>query len=345
MSAFPREVEKRDERIAALLVIVAVLASTILSLRYVLPEARKEFAKTLPPQALVFPIPKDAGAASIAPTGGVVWYAARRAGALGRFNPHTGRTQQIVLRPGSVPEAVTAGYDGALWVGDSGLNAILRIDPGTMQVMRRYPLPQRAASKRIFKMAFDRGSRLWFTMERGIYGRLDTASGKLTIYNAPGGEAYGLTITPDDVVYFGSRIDGSIVRVDGETGKAIVIRSPTKWSGAGDVAADLTGRIWVTMSSAGTVGVYDPAENRWTLHRPPAPAAPESIFVQIDGVVWFSDSTVPFLWLFRPRQRLFLPVTLPVGVPGLLQLVGDGNDIWGVSSAGDALVKLEPVKP
>jgi len=348
VSTSSRDVERRDERIAAVLVIVGTIAALTVYFRFVFPSVGQEIAKAVRGQALMFPVPPGAGVEGIASSGGLVWYAARRAGALGRLNPRTGSTQQIILRPGSMPDVVAVGDNGILWVGDSGLNAILQIDPGTMQVQRRYPLPARAKSKRFFRMTFARGGMLWFTLERGLYGRLDVASRRVDVFVAPeGGEPYGLAVTADGIVYFASLSQGYIARVAPETGTATVIRSPTRWQGRGDIAADLFGRVWVTMSDAASVGVYDPDARGWKVRRVAGGGfvVPESLFVQVDGVVWFSDFGALPLWTFHPAQERFTPVLLPAGVSRVLNLVGDAGGIWGVSSTGDALVRFEPVRP
>ena len=50
-------------------------------------------------------------------------------GALGVLYPQSGKTRQIPLGSGSAPHGVIVGPDGAPWVTDGGLNAIVRVDP------------------------------------------------------------------------------------------------------------------------------------------------------------------------------------------------------------------------
>ena len=72
--------------------------------------------------------------------GTVVWYAAQGDGTIGRLDPATG--EYAVVRPGdgSAPHGIIMGPDDAAWVTDGGLNAIVRVDPVTMDV-RVFPLP------------------------------------------------------------------------------------------------------------------------------------------------------------------------------------------------------------
>jgi virginiamycin B lyase len=98
---------------------------------------------------------------------GSVWYTAQGSGELGRLDPQTGETHHIRLGDGSAPHGVIVGPDGAPWITDSGLNAIVRVDPATERV-RRYPLPEDAASAGLNTATFDDRGVLWFTGNSGI---------------------------------------------------------------------------------------------------------------------------------------------------------------------------------
>src|SRR5919106_1582958 len=68
------------------------------------------------------------------PNGTLVWYTAQGSGELGKLDPTTGQTRHIALGRGSAPHGVIIGPDGAPWVTDGGLNAIVRVDPLTEEV-------------------------------------------------------------------------------------------------------------------------------------------------------------------------------------------------------------------
>ena len=87
-----------------------------------------------------YDVPRGAHPHDVAPDpepGGPVWYTAQHQGALGRLDPGTGKVEQIPLGEGSRPHGVIIGPDGAPWVTDGGLNAIVRVDP----VPVKSPLP------------------------------------------------------------------------------------------------------------------------------------------------------------------------------------------------------------
>jgi len=78
-----------------------------------------------------FPVLSGSQPHDVAPVanGGIVWYTARVLGKLGWLDPNTGSTHEIALGQGSTPHGVIIGRDGAPWITDGGLNAIVRVDP------------------------------------------------------------------------------------------------------------------------------------------------------------------------------------------------------------------------
>ena len=82
-------------------------------------------------------------AASPAP-GGPVYYTGQRNGTLGIVDPASGRVEEVKLGNGSAPHGVIVGPDGAAWITDGGLNAIVRVDPATRAV-KTWKLPDEAS--------------------------------------------------------------------------------------------------------------------------------------------------------------------------------------------------------
>src|SRR5215467_5237945 len=107
------------------------------------------------PNMQEFSVPLGSGPHDVAPAndGKTVWYTAQQSGKLGRLDPTTGKTRQISLGYGSAPHGVIVGPDGAPWITDGGLNAIVRVDPSTQEV-RTFPLAR--ANANLNTAAFDR---------------------------------------------------------------------------------------------------------------------------------------------------------------------------------------------
>ena len=193
------------------------------------------------------------------------------------------------------------GPDGAPWITDGGLNAIVRVDPRTRRV-RRFPLPESTGYANLNTATFDRKGVLWFTGQSGIYGRLDPKVGKVRVFRAPRGEGpYGITTTPSGDVYYASLAGSYLGRIDTRTGKATVLRPPTAGQGARRAWSDSRGRIWISEWNAGKVGMYDPRARRWREWRAPG-TNPMIYAVYVDerDKVWLSDFGSNALVRFDP---------------------------------------------
>ena len=237
-----------------------------------------------------YPVPAGSRPHDVAPApDGAVWYTAQGSGALGRLDPATGSTTHVPLGTGSAPHGVIVGPDGAPWVTDSGLNAVVRVDPATREV-RRFPLPAGTRNANLNTATFDGRGVLWFTGQAGVYGRLDPGTGRVEVFDAPGGPGpYGIATTPDGGVYYASLAGSHIARVDTTTSRATVVEPPTGGQGARRVWSDSRGRIWVSEWNAGQVGVYDPGADRWRELRLPGPSPqPYAVFVDDRDRVWLS---------------------------------------------------------
>jgi virginiamycin B lyase len=272
---------------------------------------------------------------------GTVWYTAQHQGALGRLDPSTGETHHILLGFGSAPHGVIVGPDGAAWVTDSGLNAIVRVDPQT-EAVQTFPLPAEAGYVNLNTAAFDANGIHWFTGQSGIYGSLDPSNGAMLIFDAPRGNGpYGMTSTPEGVIYFASLANNYIGRVDPGTGEASVLEPPTAGQGARRVWSDSQGRIWVSEWNAGQVAVYDPANDSWREWKLPGDR-PQAYAVYVDDrdIVWLSDFRANALVCFDPSSELFTVYELPSPSAAVRQILGRPGEVWGAESGADKLVVI-----
>ena len=192
-----------------------------------------------------------------APDGGV-WYTGQHDGTLGYLDPATGSVRTIPLGAGSAPHGVITGPDGNAWITDGGLDAIVRVDASTDKVTV-FPLPGDRRDANLNTAVFGREGILWFTGQTGIFGRLDPATGKIEVFDAPQGRGpYGITVTPSGDVWYASLAGSHIAKIDPATGKATIVEPPTPNQGARRVWSDSHGRIWVSEWQSGQVSVHDP---------------------------------------------------------------------------------------
>jgi virginiamycin B lyase len=287
-----------------------------------------------------YPVPSGSRPHDVAPAvDGGVWYTAQGSGELGWLDPRTGRVREIALGDGSAPHGVIVGPDGAPWITDGGLNAIVRVDPRTRRV-DRFPLPRRTGYANLNTATFDARGVLWFTGQSGVYGRLDPEVGKVEVFRAPGGEGpYGITTTPSGAVYYVSLAGSYLGRIDVRSGRATVLRPPTRGQGARRVWADSRGRLWISEWNAGRLGVYDPRSRRWRERRlPGARPMPYAVYVDDRDAVWLSDFGADAVVRFEPARGRFTRVELPSADAEVRQLHGRPGEVWGAESGTDRLV-------
>lgn len=290
-----------------------------------------------------YPVPKGAHPHDVAPApDGSVWYTAQAQGALGRLDPRSGKTEQIALGKRSAPHGVIVGPDGAPWVTDSGLNAIVRVDPRTKGV-KIFPLPEDRGDANLNTASFDRKGVLWFTGQSGVYGRLDPASGRVEVFDAPKGRGpYGITTTPAGDVYYASLAGSHIARIDTTTGKSSPIEPPTPGQGARRVWSDSTGRIWVSEWNSGQVSVHDPKGGAWRSWKLPgdSPRA-YAVYVDENDVVWLSDFGANAIVRFEPKTGTFTSFPSDRRGANVRQILGRPGEVWGAESGNDRLVVID----
>jgi virginiamycin B lyase len=291
-----------------------------------------------------FNVPKGSHPHDVAPGNGVVWYTAQGSGELGRLNPNTGATHHIALGEGSAPHGVILAPDGAPWITDSGLNAIVRVDPKTERV-KRYPLPGGGYAN-LNTATFDDTGVLWFTGQAGIYGRVDPAAEAAEIWESPRGAGpYGITTTPEGDVYYASLAGSHIARIGRQRAAATVIEPPTKGQGARRIWSDSRGRLWVTEWNAGQLAVFNPDNTRWREWALPGDnPQPYAVYVDENDMVWVSDFGANAIHRFNAETELFRTVELPTAGAEVRQLLGCPGEVWGAESGIDKLVVIRTVR-
>ena len=289
-----------------------------------------------------FPVPSGAHPHDVAPAleaNGIVWYTAQHQEALGILDPTTGETRHIHLGSGARPHGVIVGPDGAPWITDGGLNAIVRVDPST-EAVTLFSLPESTGYTNLNTAAFDSNGICWFTGQSGIYGRVDPQNGELQVFDAPRGRGpYGICTTPDGNVYYASLAGSYVGYVNTATGAVTELEPPTARQGARRVWSDSQNRIWVAEWNAGQVGLYNPSDGSWKEWRLPG-ASPRAYAVYVDehDLVWLTDFGANALVRFDPDSESFTAYPWPSSGAAVRQLLGKPGEVWGAESGVDALV-------
>ena len=295
-----------------------------------------------------YPVPAGDAPHDVAPAanGEGVWYTAQGSGMLGLLDPRTGEVQRIPLGTGSAPHGVIVGPDGAAWVTDGGLNALVRVD-GSTKAVTVFPLPPTAPGANLNTAVFAPDGRLWFTGQTGFVGWLDPASGAIGVARAPGGRGpYGIAVAPGGEVWFVSLAGGYLGRIvldaTAAAGFAIdAVPPPTAGAGPRRVWAASDGALWVSEWEAGQVGRYDPVSGTWREWRLPG-AAPRAYAVYVDGEddVWLTDFGANAIVRFNPETETFLSLALPDPETNVRQLHGRPGEVWGAGSGVDTLLMV-----
>lgn len=271
---------------------------------------------------------------------GPVYYTAQRTGKLGILDPKSGKVEEIPLGENSAPHGVIIGPDNAVWVTDSGLNAIVRVDPGSRSV-RTWALPTEAADANLNTLTFDQRGRVWFTGQSGFYGRLEPATGMMKVWKAPRGVGpYGITTTPAGEVYYASLAGNHIAHINLATGAVTIIEPPTARQGARRIWSDSKGKLWVSYWNTGQVGRYDPATRKWREWKLPGKAQAYAVWVDEQDKVWLTDFESNALVRFDPVSETFKSFPSDRQGARVRQLAGRAGEVWGAESGNDRLVRI-----
>jgi len=289
-----------------------------------------------------YSVPAGAHPHDVAPApDGTVWYTAQHQGALGQLDPATGETHQIPLGTGSAPHGVIVGPDGAAWITDGGQNAIVRVDPQTEEV-QVFPLPANSGYTNLNTAVFDNDNILWFTGQSGIYGRLNPSTEEIQVFDTPRGRGpYGITVTPDGVVYYASLAGSYVGMINSQKNETSILEPSTSVQGARRVWSDSQGRIWVSEWNAGQVAVFKPSDGSWREWKLPGDH-PQAYAVYVDemDIIWLSDFGSNAIVRFDPTSETFTVYELPSANAQVRQLLGRPGEIWGAESGTDKLVVI-----
>jgi virginiamycin B lyase len=189
---------------------------------------------------------------------GVLWFTVQRANMVGRLNPATGKIDlRDVPTPNATPYGMAINREGIPFFCEFGTNKLASIDPQTLQITE-YALPSGARPRRL-AIAQD-GAVYYSDYARGYLGRLDPKTGQGREWASPGGpesKPYGITITPDGMVWYSESgvQPNTMVRFDP---RQQIFARATIPSGGGvvrNMAATPDGRVFIACSGKNQVGI------------------------------------------------------------------------------------------
>lgn len=289
----------------------------------------------------VVPLGGSAHPLQLAPgSDGTVWFAAARAGALGRLSEGRDEVDYVSLGNGAKPKGLVAAPSGMLYAIDPAQDVIHRLDPASLAVTR-LPMPSGMPFLELTGAAVDGTGQLWFAAHGGWYGRVD-AQGETALAEAPGGRGPGaMASAPDGSVWCVSAKAGLLFRIRPETGIAEPVSLPAALTGARGVAADRAGAVWVAGYDAGLLARYRPQRDDWAFWRPPGEPRLHAIAVDGDERLWISDIAQDRILRFDQRTQSFATTFANLPKSGVRHLLAHAGRIWLSESQTDRIVALD----
>jgi virginiamycin B lyase len=189
---------------------------------------------------------------------GAIWFTLQSGGRFGRIDPKAPVAQAVQTFPiGSGPYGIWPSPDGSLWVAMFPTNKLVQINPDNPTMLREVVLPRAAA--RVRRLAVDKQGRVYYgDNAEGPLGRFDPGGEGNSAFKewpSPRGtnaSPYGMTIGPDDRVYYFEGADSVAVFDPATEQFAPSVKIPTTGSTVRHMATDsVRRRIWLSLSGRG----------------------------------------------------------------------------------------------
>jgi virginiamycin B lyase len=192
---------------------------------------------------------------------GILWFTVQVGNMVGRLDPKTGKIElKSAPTKDARPYGIQINSKGIPFFCEFGTNKLAKIDPHTMEI-KEYPLVEGTRPRRL---AIASDDAVYFTdYEGGNLGRLDPVSGAAKMWSSPGGAGsnpYGITITPDGMVWYSESgvTPNTIVRFNPKTEEFARTNIPSGGGTVRNMAATPDGRIYLACSGVNKVGVVEP---------------------------------------------------------------------------------------
>lgn len=202
---------------------------------------------------------------------GILWFTVQGGNMVGRLDPTTGKIElKEVLTESALPYGIQINSKGVPIFCELGTNKMASIDPATMKITE-YVLPESARPRRL---AIAQDDTVYFTdFKSGHLGTLNITTRAVKMYGSPGGpesNPYGITITPDGMVWYSESgvKPNTIVRFDPKTRTFARANIPSGGGVVRNMAATPDGRVYIACSGVDKVGVVEPSKESRTISQP-----------------------------------------------------------------------------
>ncbi|MGH9679199.1 MAG: carboxypeptidase regulatory-like domain-containing protein, partial [Candidatus Acidiferrales bacterium] len=232
---------------------------------------------------------------------GMIWYNDFREPLIGMLNPRTGAVKEwtfLPLKPDFPPGtlSIEMGVEGLVWIPRFRQPGITSFDPRNEKFQTWTDPPELTNARAIDpQVAPAPDGTVWYPNldNRNMY-RLDPKTGKISVYpmypgfhpeklgagiiiqfrynTKPLGHfTYGVAADSKSNVYYCDMVGGNIGRIDAQTGKATLFKTPTLNSGPRRISIDSQDRAWFGEYYSNSIGMFDPKTEQFKEWKVPTP--------------------------------------------------------------------------
>lgn len=309
---------------------------------------------------------------------GMVWYNDFREPVIGRVNPKTGEVKEWSfppLKPGFPPGSLSMepGVGGLLWIPRFRQGGITSFDPRTEKFQSWTDLPELNNVRTIdAQVAPAPDGTVWYPNldSRDLY-RLDPKTGHIGVYpmypdfhpeaagagiivqfafnKTPVGHfTYGVAADSKSNAYYCDIVGGNIGRVDAETGKVTLFKTPTLNSGPRRLSIDSQDRVWFGEYYANSVGMLDPKTGQFKEWVAPTPwVGPYPAKQDKNGDVWTAGMSTDLILRLDPRTGQFIEYMLPTLDANIRHVDVDNSSspiaVWVAEVHKAKIARIEPL--
>ena len=293
---------------------------------------------------------------------GIAWYTNFGEQFLGRLDPKTGRHSEYPVpefKPGYPVGMLDLETDkaGNLWMGMMFQGAIAKFDPRSDK-FQYYPIPAEQNDKvtqlNMLGLQYGVDGKVW-TNNAGnqeVY-RVDLKSGKYETFQPlkeiPGGghhTIYGIASDSHNDLYFLEFQDNWIGRIDANTGKVSLYRTPTPHSRNRRGFVDEQDRLWFAEYRGNKVAMFDPKTEAFTEYPMPTPwTGPYFPTVDKNGQIWTGGMTTDRVVRLDPKTAESVEYLLPRDTNIRRVFVDNSTTpvtFWTGSNHAASIVRVEP---
>lgn len=223
---------------------------------------------------------------------GSIWWTGMYASKLGRLDPRTGAIREFDVQ--SQPHGLAEDPQGNMWFTGIQKSVIGRLDPKTGQV-KEYPITEPGARAPHTPILDKRSGNLFFTLQSGHVGRLNTATGEMVIKKTPSDNSYpyGIRLNSQGVPWYVDFRGNRVGSVDPRTMEIKEYALPNADARPRRLTITADDVVWYTDFPRGMLGRFDPKSGQ--VKEWPSPGGKSSepyAITSIGNVIWYSESGV-----------------------------------------------------